>query len=217
MTTIHVAQRSAMPTILALPASADCTRRIMRWMELSSPTRVAASHLEGAELVDRAAGSPRRPRPLSTGRDSPVITAWSMEVWPDDDDAVHRHRLAGQHAQQLADAALPRRGRCAPPHPAARRAVRGVRWTRRSMPARALATVSSSSRPPSCMMKATSPAAKVLADDHRGDEGHGDQHVRLDVKGGDQADDGLQDDGHAAQDDGHPGRVERAGAEAQRG
>ena len=30
MTTIQVAQRSAMPTILALPASADCTRRIMR-------------------------------------------------------------------------------------------------------------------------------------------------------------------------------------------
>ena len=40
ITTIHVAQRSATPTILALPASADCTRRIMRWMELSSPTRV---------------------------------------------------------------------------------------------------------------------------------------------------------------------------------
>ena len=41
VTTIHVAQRSARPTILALPASADCTRRIMRWMELSSPTLAA--------------------------------------------------------------------------------------------------------------------------------------------------------------------------------
>ncbi len=41
MMTIHVAQRSAMPTILALPASADCTSRIMRWMELSAPTFVA--------------------------------------------------------------------------------------------------------------------------------------------------------------------------------
>ena len=44
--------------------------------------------------------------------------------------------------------------------PRSTRAVRGVRCTSFSMPARALATVSSSSRPPSCMMKATSPAAK---------------------------------------------------------
>ena len=41
MTTIQVAQRSAIPTIFALPASADCTSRIMRWIELSSPTLAA--------------------------------------------------------------------------------------------------------------------------------------------------------------------------------
>ena len=41
MTTTHVANRSAKPTIFAFPASADCTSRIMRWMELSSPTFVA--------------------------------------------------------------------------------------------------------------------------------------------------------------------------------
>lgn len=41
ITTIQVAQRSAMPTIFALPASADCTSRIILWMELSSPTLVA--------------------------------------------------------------------------------------------------------------------------------------------------------------------------------
>ena len=41
VTTIHVAQRSASPTIFAFPASADCTRRIIRWMELSAPTLVA--------------------------------------------------------------------------------------------------------------------------------------------------------------------------------
>ena len=39
-------------------------------------------------------------------------------------------------------------------------AVCGVRWTSFSMPARARATVSSSRRPPSCMMNATSPAVK---------------------------------------------------------
>ena len=41
MATIHVAQRSAIPTIFALPASADSTRRIIRCRELSSPTFVA--------------------------------------------------------------------------------------------------------------------------------------------------------------------------------
>ena len=44
--------------------------------------------------------------------------------------------------------------------PVMTRAVCGVRWTSFSMPARARATVSSSRRPPSCMMNATSPAAK---------------------------------------------------------
>ena len=40
-TTIQVAHRSARPTILALPASADWTSRTIRWMELSSPTLAA--------------------------------------------------------------------------------------------------------------------------------------------------------------------------------
>ena len=44
--------------------------------------------------------------------------------------------------------------------PEMRRAVWGVSCTSFSMPARALATVRSSSREPSCMIKATSPAAK---------------------------------------------------------
>ena len=73
MTTIHVAQRSAMPTIFALPASADCTRRTMRWMELSSPTRVERiSKAPNWLTVPLITSSPT---PLSTGRDSPVITA----------------------------------------------------------------------------------------------------------------------------------------------
>ena len=73
MTTIHVAQRSAMPTIFALPASADCTRRTMRWMELSL-THARGAHLEGADwlTVPLITSSPTH---LSTGRDSPVITA----------------------------------------------------------------------------------------------------------------------------------------------
>ena len=52
-------------------------------------------------------------------------------------------------------------------------------------------------------------SGEILADDHRGDEGDGDEHVRFDVKGRDKANDGFKDDGHAAEDDGHPRRVER--------
>ena len=78
ITTIQVAHRSARPTILALPASADCTRRIIRWMELSSPTREASiSKAPNWFTVPLETGSPG---PRSTGRDSPVITAWLMEV-----------------------------------------------------------------------------------------------------------------------------------------
>ena len=41
---------------------------------------------------------------------------------------------------------------------------------------------------------------KILADDDRRDERDGHQHVSLDVKCGDQPDDGLQNDGHSAQE-----------------
>ena len=78
MTTIQVAQRSAMPTILALPASADCTRRIIRWMELSSPTFAAS--ISKAPNWFTVPLNTSSPGPLSTGRDSPVMTAWLMAV-----------------------------------------------------------------------------------------------------------------------------------------
>ena len=73
MTTIHAAQRSDRPTILALSASADWTRRIMRWMELSSPTFVAfISKAPNWLTVPEETSSPT---PLSTGSDSTVMTA----------------------------------------------------------------------------------------------------------------------------------------------
>ena len=73
MTTIHVAQRSAMRTIFAFPASAERTSRTIRWMELSSPTRVASmSKAPNWLTVPEATSSPTV---LSTGRDSPVMTA----------------------------------------------------------------------------------------------------------------------------------------------
>ena len=55
---------------------------------------------------------------------------------------------------------------------------------------------------------------KILADDDRRDECDGHQHVSLDVKCGDQPDDGLQNDGHSAQENGHPRGID-AGGERQ--
>ena len=156
-TTIQVAQRSASPTILALPASADWTSRIIRWIELSSPTFVARiSKAPNWFTVPLETSSPG---PLSTGRDSPVITAWLMEVWPlvmiPSTGTVSPGRTWSRSPTWTSSA-----GTTFSPAGESTRAVRGVRWTSFSIPARALATVRSSSRPPSCMMKATSPAAK---------------------------------------------------------
>ena len=157
MTTIQVAQRSARFTILALPASADWTRRIIRWMELSSPTLVASMVKAPNWFTVPLATS--FPSPLSTGRDSPVITAWLMEVWPwritPSTGTVSPGRTRSWSPTWTSSA-----GMIFSPSAVITRAVRGVRWTSFSIPARALATVRSSKRPPSCMMKATSPAAK---------------------------------------------------------
>ena len=156
MTTIQVAQRSARPTILALPASALCTRRIMRWMELSSPTRVARMSKEPKRFT--VPDETSSPTPLSTGRLSPVITAWSTEVSPEiitpSTGIVSPGRTRSTSPTRTSVAGII----SSPPD--MRRAVCGVSCTSRSMPARALATVKSSSSAPSCMMNATSPAAK---------------------------------------------------------
>ena len=73
MTTIQVAHLSASPTILAFPASADCTSRIIRWMELSSPTFVA--FITNAPNWFTVPEDTSSPAALSTGSDSPVMTA----------------------------------------------------------------------------------------------------------------------------------------------
>ena len=158
MTTIQVAQRSARPTILALPASADWTRRIIRWMELSSPTLVASiSKAPNWFTVPLETVSPTV---LSTGRDSPVITAWLMEVCPERITPSTGTPSPGS-TRSWSPICTCSAGRISSLPFRRTRAVWGVRWTSFSMPARARATVSSSSNPPSCMMKATSPAAKV--------------------------------------------------------
>ena len=75
ITTIQVAQRSASPTILAFPASADWTRRTIRWMELSCPPGWQSmskepNSIDGA-AGDRIARSPCLPERFS-GHDRPI-------------------------------------------------------------------------------------------------------------------------------------------------
>ena len=66
------------------------------------------------------------------------------------------------------------------------------------MPARARATVRSSSRRAQLHDKGHLAGGEILADADGGDQGQRHQYIRLDVKGGDQPDDGFQDDGNAA-------------------
>ena len=131
----------------------------MRWMELSSPTFVAfiskapnwltvpleTSSPDALVHRQRFARHDRLIRPRSAPRRSRRRRGWS--------------RRAARAAGRRPCTCLGGHG-CLARRPVMTRAVCGVRWTSFSMPARARATVSSSSRPPSCMMKATSPAAK---------------------------------------------------------
>ena len=157
MTTIQVAHRSARRTILALPASADCTSSIMRASELSSPTRWARmSNAPNWFTVPLFTSSPGA---LSTGSDSPVITDSSMEVRPS--RTVPSTATVSPGSTRSTSPTCTSSAATTVSTPSrTMRAVRGDRCTSRSMPARAFATVRSSSSAPSCMMSATSPAAK---------------------------------------------------------
>ena len=126
-------------------------------MELSSPTLVARiSKAPNWLTVPLDTSSPTV---LSTGRDSPVMTAWLMEVCPDRMTPSTGTPSPGS-TRMTSPTCTCSAGMTRSAPSFSTRAVWGVRWTSFSMPARALATVSSSSSAPSCMMKATSPAAK---------------------------------------------------------
>ena len=129
----------------------------MRWIELSSPTLEA--HISNTPNWLTVPLETSSPGPLSTGRDSPVMTAWLTEVSPvritpsTGIDSPGRTRRRSPTCTSSA-------GMTSSDGPVIRLAVRGVRCTSLSIPARAFATVRSSRREPSCIMKATSPAAK---------------------------------------------------------
>ena len=99
------------------------------------------------------------PSSLSTGKDSPVITAWSTEVLPEI-MLPSTAMVSPGRTLKISPAITSSAGMISSPLFVTRLAVRGVRCTSFSMPALAFATVSSSKSPPICMIKATSPAAK---------------------------------------------------------
>ena len=156
--TIPVAQRSMMRTTGVLAASADSTRRIMRCSELSSPTRLACMSNAPSWLTVPLNTS--SPTPLSTGRDSPVIRDWSMAVCPQI-ITPSTAMLSPGSTRSTSPIFTASAGTTTSPPSRTMRALRGVIFTRDSMPSRALRTVRSSSSEPSDMMKATSPAAKI--------------------------------------------------------
>ena len=219
ITTIQVAQRSARPTIFAFPASALCTRRIIRCMELSSPTRVARISKEPKRFTVPELTS--SPADLSTGRLSPVMTLWSTEVSPEMTTPSHRYRLAGQDAEYVALAHVPggdnllAGGRDAP--------RRNGREPHKPLYARP--------RPrdghileqrAELHYKRHLSGREILARRNGGDKRERNEHVRLYVEDGDEPHDGLEYYRHAAEDYRGPGRVKgqeiKAGqAQKQRG
>ena len=87
------------------------------------------------------------------------MTAWLMEVCPDV-MMPSTGIVSPGRTRSRSPASTSLAGMISSPPGVIRLAVRGVRWTSFSIPARAFETVRSSRRAPSCMMKATSPAAK---------------------------------------------------------
>ena len=129
----------------------------MRRNELFSPAREARIvKLPYWFTVPLATSSPG---PLSAGIGSPVITDWSTEVCPS--STIPSAGIVSPGSTRITSpAATVSAAMISSAPPRSTRAVLGVRRTSFSMPARAFATVRSSSSAPICMMKATSPAAK---------------------------------------------------------
>ena len=171
-------------------------------------------HVEGAELVHRSAGD-LVARALVhgqalAGHDGLIYRGHAREY-----DAVDRYRLPGQDAQNIPDADVFGGDdllRAAGDEP------RGLgRELHELFDARAgFGDGQVLEQGAELHDEGHLARGEVLADDDRGDERHGDEHVGLDVKGGDEPDDGLEDYRHATEDYGHPGRVKgQAGSQPE--
>ena len=166
-------------------------------------------HVKGAELVDGTAGDlvphPFVHRQGLAGHHRLVDGGLAAG-----DNPVHRDGLSRAHLEQVAHLDLLRRDHllpCRGEHP-------GGAWGEVDQllnPRPGLGHCQVLQQAPQLHDEGHLPGGKVLPNAHRGDEGQGDQHIRLDVKGRDQADHRLQHDGDPAQDNGDPGRVKGQG------
>ena len=162
-------------------------------------------HLEGAELVHRAAGNlvsgPLVHRQGLAGHHRLVDGGLSGENL-----SVHWHGLARQHPEHVAHSHLLGGNGLLP---AAGEAAGGLGRQMHQL-------LDAGPRPGHREIlqqgaqlhdEGHLAGGEVLPNDEGGNQGDGHQHVRLDVKGCHQADDCLQDDGDTAEDDSCPGGV----------
>ena len=169
-------------------------------------------HLKGAELIDGAAGH-QVAGPLvhrhGLSRHHRLVDGGFAGA----NDAVHRHRLSGQHPEAVTNLHL-----LGGDH---RLALGGQDSGGLGGEADQLFNTRPSPGHGEILQQRAQlhdeghlSGGKVLPDVHRGNESQGHQYIRLDVKGGDQTDEGLQEDRGSAQNDGYPGRIEGEGEQA---
>ena len=162
-------------------------------------------HLKGAELIHRAAGY-RVPHGLVHRQRLAGHHRLIDRCLPLHDHAVHRHALPGQHPQPVAhlhllggdDLLL-----AAPQHPhGLGRQMHQLFNACPHLGHRQLLQQSAQLHDEGHLA-----GGKNFPNAHRGHQRQRHQHVRLDVKGRHQPDDGLQNNGQAAQHNGDPRQV----------
>ena len=174
---------------------------------------LGGTHLKCSKLVHGPAGD-LVPRGLIDGEGFPGHHGLVDGGLPGDDYAVYRHAFPGQDAEQVAhlhlfgrdDALLP-----VPQEPGGLGRQMHQLLYARAGPGHGQFLQQAAQLHDEGHLA----GGKVLADGHRGDQGQGHQHIRLDVKGGDQSDDGLQNDGDTAQDNSDPRYVKGKGLDAE--
>ena len=122
------------------------------------------------------------------------------------DDAVHRHRFTWQHAQHITDSdGFCRNHRLSVAIQPSRRAWGQVHELLDARPG---------TRHGQLFQKRTQlhdegnlAGGEIFTDEHRCHERQRNEHVRLDVEGGDETDDGLQNNRNPAENDRHPGQI----------
>ena len=156
MTTIHLAQRSAVFTILDLPASAFSRSLAMRAMVLSSPVRSTRMSME--PYMFTAPPDTVSPTVTSTGTDSPVTMDAFTDVLPL--MTVPSTGMVSPGITRTVDPTLTSSMFITiSPSPVITLAVPGLISTSALIPEFALLTVASSRNAPICMMMAISAAA----------------------------------------------------------